>query len=106
MELLVLTQPADEVVKGRYMDALISALNDCRKDHIPTILIDASNGRYAASYYEKLAKETELGYLLSYSGFLDMAIVTGTALSHGVARYDFLQSAEQTEATARAYGRA
>ncbi len=105
MQLLVLTQPADEADKGRYMDALISALNDCRKDHIPTILIDASNGRYAASYYEKLTKETELGYLLSYSGFLDMAIVTGTALSHGVARYAFLQSGQQTEATERAFVR-
>ena len=105
MQLLVLTQPADEVDRGRYVDALISALNDCRKDHVPTILIDAGNGRYEASYYEKLAKETELGYLLSYSGFLDMAIVTGTALSHGVARYAFLQSGQQTVATERAFAR-
>ena len=105
MQLLVLTQPADEADRGRYVDALISALNDCRKDHVPTILIDAGNGRYEASYYEKLAKETELGYLLSYSGFLDMAIVTGTALSHGVARYAFLQSGQQTVATERAFAR-
>ena len=105
MQLLVLTQPADEVDRGRYVDALISTLNDCRKDHVPTILIDAGNGRYEASYYEKLAKETELGYLLSYSGFLDMAIVTGTALSHGVARYAFLQSGQQTVATERAFAR-
>ena len=28
-----------------------------------------------------LKKEAELGWLLSYAGFLDMAIVTGTALS-------------------------
>nr|WP_325196938.1 DUF4127 family protein [uncultured Oscillibacter sp.] len=105
MQLLVLTQPADEADRGRYVDALISALNDCRKNRIPTILIDAGNGRYEASYYEKLAKETELGYLLSYSGFLDMAIVTGTALSHGVARYAFLQSGQQTVATERAFAR-
>ena len=35
-------------------------------------------------------KEYNLGLLLGYSGFLDMAIVTGTALSHGVARYAWL----------------
>ena len=34
-----------------------------------------------------------------------MAIVTGTALSHGVARYAFLQSGEQTDATERAFAR-
>ena len=32
-----------------------------------------------------------------------MAIVTGTALSHGVARYAFLHHGEQTEATERAF---
>ena len=34
-----------------------------------------------------------------------MAIVTGTALSHGVARYAFLQSGQQTVATERAFAR-
>ena len=32
-----------------------------------------------------------------------MAIVTGTALSHGVARYAFLQHGEQTDATEQAF---
>ena len=53
--------------------------------------------------HELLTEETELGRLLSYAGFLDMAIVTGTALSHGVARYAFLHHGEQTEATERAF---
>ena len=35
-------------------------------------------------------KDCHLGQLLSYSGFLDMAIVTGTALSHAAARYAWL----------------
>lgn len=103
LDILVLTQPADEAQKAVYCEQLIDALNVCRSEGRPVILIDASNGRYEASYYEKLTKETELGYLLSYSGFLDMAIVTGTALSHGVARYAFLQSGEQTETTERAF---
>lgn len=105
LDILVLTQPADETQKTVYCEQLIDALNVCRSEGRPVILIDASNGRYEVSYYEKLTKETELGYLLSYAGFLDMAIVTGTALSHGVARYAFLKNGEQTEATERAFAR-
>lgn len=103
LEILVLTQPADETLKAACCKQLADALNECRSENRPVILIDASNGRYEASCYEKLTKETELGYLLSYAGFLDMAIVTGTALSHGVARYAFLQNGERTEATERAF---
>lgn len=103
LEILVLTQPADETLKAACCKQLVDALNECRSENRPVILIDASNGRYEASCYEKLTKETELGYLLSYAGFLDMAIVTGTALSHGVARYAFLQNGERTEATERAF---
>lgn len=103
LEILVLTQPADETLKAACCKQLVDALNECRSENRPVILIDASNGRYEASCYEKLTKETELGYLLSYAGFLDMAIVTGTALSHGVARYAFLQNGERTETTERAF---
>lgn len=103
LEILVLTQPADETLKAACCKQLVDALDECRSENRPVILIDASNGRYEASCYEKLTKETELGYLLSYAGFLDMAIVTGTALSHGVARYAFLQNGERTEATERAF---
>lgn len=103
LEILVLTQPADETLKAACCKQLVDALNECRSENRPVILIDASNGRYEASCYEKLTKETELGYLLSYAGFLDMAIVTGTALSHGVARYAFLQNGERTEAAERAF---
>lgn len=103
LEILVLTQPADETLKAACCKQMVDALNECRSENCPVILIDASNGRYEASCYEKLTKETELGYLLSYAGFLDMAIVTGTALSHGVARYAFLQNGERTEATERAF---
>ena len=70
---------------------------------MPAILIDAGNGAYGTAFHEALTEETELGRLLSYAGFLDMAIVTGTALSHGVARYAFLQSGERTEAAERAF---
>lgn len=92
LTVLVLTQPADETQKAAYYGALIDTLNECREAGMPTILIDAGNGTYGTAFHDALTKETELGWLLSYAGFLDMAIVTGTALSHGVARYAALQS--------------
>ena len=102
---LVLTQPADETKKAAYYGALIDRLNDARKGGMPTILIDAGNGKYGTAFHDALTKKTELGWLLSYAGFLDMAIVTGTALSHGVARYAFLQSGQPTAATEEAFAK-
>lgn len=86
--LLVLTQPADEAKKAEYYEGLIRELKN-REDsnYPPVMLIDAGNARYGTAFHEALTKEVELGWLLSYAGALDMAIVTGTALSHGVARY-------------------
>lgn len=105
LQLLVLTQPADETKKADYYGALIDDLNDCREQNKPVILMDAGNNRYGTAFHNALTKESELGWLLSYAGFLDMAIVTGTALSHGVARYAFLRSGEQTDTTERAFAR-
>lgn len=105
LRILVLTQPADEAQKAAYYETLIADLNDCRKAGMPVVLIDAGNGTYGTAFHDALTEETELGWLLSYAGFLDMAIVTGTALSHGVARYAFLHHGEQTEATERAFAR-
>ena len=91
MAILVLTQPADEGKSQQYIDQLIAKLKAYHSAQIPVTLIDAGNGRYGTAFHEALTKETELGRLLSYSGFLDMAIVTGTALSHGAARLACLQ---------------
>lgn len=102
-EILVLTQPADAAKKAAYCDELIRELNRCRNACLPVILIDAGNGQYGTAFHEQLTEKAKLGWLLSYAGFLDMAIVTGTALSHGVARYAFLQNGEQTAVTERAY---
>jgi hypothetical protein len=105
IQVLVLTQPLDGEQKTAYYEALIDDLQLCRQAGQPVILIDAGNGAYGTDFHDALTKETELGYLLSYSGFLDMAIVTGTALSHGVARYAFLQNGQATEVTERAFAR-
>lgn len=103
--ILVLTQPEDESRKAEYLDQLLQELRERRKYNQPTILIDASNGTYGTAAYEALTKKTELGYLLSYAGMLDMAIVTGTAMSHGVARYAVLKNGGQTDAMDRAWAR-
>lgn len=103
--ILVLTQPKGAEQKAVYCTELIESLKLKREAGLPTILIDAGNGQYGTSFHEMLTEETELGWLMSYAGFLDMAIVTGTAMSHGVARYAFLQNGEQTESTERAFAR-
>ena len=76
-----------------------------RNRQVPVILIDASNGTYGNDFQKMLTEEAELGYLLSYAGFLDMAIVTGTALSHGFARYAHLTRGETSKAEERAFVR-
>ena len=103
LQVLVLTQPQDEEKKEEYCQALTDALQENRKNHRPTVLIDAGNGKYGDLLQTLLTEKAELGWLLSYSGFLDMAIVTGTALSHGVARYAFLQQEQLSADTEIAF---
>ena len=102
LRILVLTQPADETKKDDYIQAVARELEG-DSAQTPTVLIDAGNGTYGTAFHETLTEKVQLGRLLSYAGFLDMAIVTGTALSHGVARYAFLRHGEQTDATERAF---
>lgn len=96
-QILVLTAPAEPERTGDYTWALINALSENRENRIPTVLIDASNNAYGTVIHDALAEQAELGSLLAYSGFLDMAIVTGTAISHGVARYAWLTHAPSPE---------
>ena len=101
LAMLVLTQPADPAAQETYINALVQCLNDNRAAGLPTILIDAGNGTYGTAFHKALTDQAELGWLLSYAGFLDMAIVTGTALSHGGARYAFLQHGKQRTSATR-----
>lgn len=108
-EILVLTAPAEPERTGDYAWALINALSENRKNGMPTILIDASNDAYGTVIHDALTEQAELGVLLAYSGFLDMAIVTGTAISHGVARYAWLThtpSPEEDDAANTAFVKA
>ncbi|MEY8385846.1 DUF4127 family protein [Oscillospiraceae bacterium 38-13] len=101
----VLTQPEDGAQKDVYRKRLIENLQGHARAGRPTVLIDASNGAFGASVYDALVKDVELGRLTAYSGMLDMAIVTGTALSHGAARYAVLKNGENTGAMDRAWAR-
>ena len=105
LQVLVLTQPEDEEQKDECRKRLIDALRECEQSRRPTVLIDASNGAFGTGVYEALTKNAELGRLIAYSGMLDMAIVTGTALSHGAARYAVLKNGDNTDACDRAWAR-
>lgn len=105
LQVLVLAQPEDEAKKDAYRKQLLGALRDCEKTRRPTVLIDASNGAYGTEVYKALTREAELGSLIAYSGMLDMAIVTGTALSHGAARYAVLKNEENSDSMDRAWAR-
>ena len=105
LRILVLTQPLEEGKKKAYCNAVIDELARCRKAETPVILVDAGNNAYGTDFHRQLTKKAELGWLLSYAGFLDMAIVTGTALSHGVARYAYLEAGDASESAHRAFAR-
>ena len=105
LQVLVLTQPQAAENSGTYYTQLIEALKECREMGWPTILIDAGNGAYGTAFHEALTEQVELGWLLSYAGFLDMAIVTGTALSHGVARYAHLEHGETSSGEEKAFAK-
>ena len=103
LQVLILTKPENESTAEEYCDELISAINENQRKHIPTILIDASDRQYGDFFREKLRKEADIGALIGYAGFLDMAIVTGTALSRGVSRYAGLMQGGVTDAANKAY---
>ena len=103
LDIAPLTQPADSSQKQTYIKDLIQVLKQRLDANLPVILIDAGNGQYGTAFHDALTKETELGKLLSYAGFLDMAIVTGTALSHGVARYAHLTQGATSQAEEEAF---
>ena len=98
LQLLVLTAPAEEGLRKTAIRQLIAALRQARKDGTPTILMDAAKNGYGTDFQRELVKKTELGFLLGYAGFYDLANATGIALANGVARWLCLQSgAERTQ---------
>ena len=87
LQVLVLTAPADPAKAADSCSALIRTLNENEAAGIPTILIDAAKNQYGTAFQKKLVSGANLGFLLGYAGFYDLANVTGIALSNGLARY-------------------
>lgn len=99
LELIVLTMPADESKKSRYISDAIAALNENRKNGVATVLMDASRNKYGADFQSRLVKSTELGFLMGYAGYYDLANASGIALANGVARWLCLaQGGPETQA--------
>ena len=92
LQLLVLTAPAEESQRKTAIRQLIAALRQARKNGTPTILMDAAKNGYGTDFQRELVKKTELGFLLGYAGFYDLANATGIALANGVARWLCLRS--------------
>lgn len=91
LELIVLTMPADESKKSRYISDAIAALKENRKNGVATVLMDASRNKYGADFQSRLIKSTELGFLMGYAGYYDLA--------NGVARWLCLaQGGPETQA--------
>lgn len=90
LSLVVLTQPEEQDASREYWNELLLKLKDNARRGKMSILIDASDSRYGLEFQQFIIDRFDLGELLAYSGALDMAIVTGTAISHGVSRYAYL----------------
>ena len=103
LQILVLTSPKNVNRAESYCDDMIRAINENEENHIPTILIDASNMKYDSMFRDKLKDETDIGWLVGYAGFLDMSIVTGAGFSRGVARYAVLKQGDVTYTSDIAY---
>lgn len=103
LQILVLTQPADGSMSKKYCRDLLKTLNENFENGRPTMLMDAGNTGYGDYFRNMLIDKAELGKLIAYSGTLDLANLTGTALSHGVARYAFLKYDHETQQTARGF---
>lgn len=102
---IVLTTPADETQKNAYLKSFFSAIDEAFNENKSVVLMDASNGAYGDELRNKLIKNVELGRLISYAGTLDLANLTGVAVSHGVSRYALLQNGDETETTQRGFER-
>lgn len=101
----VLTAPADKAKKDEYLESFFAAIDKAFSARKAVVLMDASNGAYGEALRNGLIDGVELGKLISYAGTLDLANLTGVAISHGVSRYALLKNGRDTRTTQRGFER-
>lgn len=100
---MVLTAPKDEGQKEKYLADFLDGIKTAFENNKAVVLMDASNCAYGEELRNALIEDTELGKLIAYAGTLDLANLTGVALSHGVSRYALLKSGGETEYTKQGF---
>lgn len=100
---MVLTAPKDEGQKEKYLADFLDGIKTAFENNKAVVLMDASNCAYGDELRNALIEDTELGKLIAYAGTLDLANLTGVALSHGVSRYALLKSGGETEYTKQGF---
>lgn len=96
LEVLVLTAPAEG--SDDPCGELLDALQENEEAGVPTALMDAAKNAYGTEFQNRLVKDANLGYLLGYAGYYDLANATGITLSNAVARYLCLNSGQTRSA--------
>ena len=100
---MVLTAPKDEAQKEKYLADFLDGINEAFEQKKAVVLMDASNCAYGDELRNALIEDTELGRLVAYAGTLDLANLTGVALSHGISRYALLKNGVETEYTKQGF---
>lgn len=90
LQILVMTAPVEPEKKQEYCEELISKLEDNSRNHIPTVLIEASNNAYGDLLEQMLFERVDFAQLVAFAGKYDQANVTGAAFAMGFSRYLYL----------------
>ncbi len=95
LQVIVMTKPDDESRCDEYCAALVEKLSYNAENHIPTVLIEASNNAYGKTLEEALLEKADLAGLLGFSGKYYQANVVGAGFSMGYSRYLYLRCCDE-----------
>lgn len=90
LQLLIMTAPDDPARAQEYCEELVSQLEYNIRNHIPSILLEASNNAYGDMLEDMLFERVDFASLIAFAGKYDQAIVTGAAFAMGFSRYLYL----------------
>jgi hypothetical protein len=101
LQILVLTQPKS-LTTSASVTKIMEEFDKNTKNHLPTILIDASSTKYYGAMQPKLL-EKDLSYLVGYSNWNTVGNAIGIALCNGLSRYLMLSLEQNTEKEDKAF---